>query len=99
MPQIKPFTSFEKGVIYGLQKHANWSLQQIATQLNTTKGAVSKLICRIERDPRTPPPQGMPLELTIRKFQYLVNQLIINIFYRRLRISKIGCNFCVRTLR
>ncbi|KYG39934.1 hypothetical protein M433DRAFT_9570 [Acidomyces richmondensis BFW] len=69
MPQRKPFTPFEQGVIYGLHKHANWPLQQIATKLNTTKGAISKLICRVEREPRTPPLRGRPPVLTTQGFE------------------------------
>lgn len=103
MPQRKPFTPFEQGVIYGLHKHANWPLQQIATKLNTTKGAISKLICRVEREPRTPPLRGRPPVLTTRKRQRLVNRLTIDAFHRRLRIDQIGqlegFNFCIRTLR
>lgn len=103
MARGKPFTPFEQGVIYGLYKHANWPLQQIATKLNTTKGTISTVITRLEREPKTPPRRGRPPVLTTRKRRRLINRLTADAYYRRLRIDQIAqledFHYDIRTLR
>lgn len=103
MARGKPFTPFEQGVIYGLYKHANWPLQQIATKLNTTKGTISTVITRLEREPKTPPRRGRPPVLTTRKRRRLINRLTADAYHRRLRIDQIAqlkdFHYDIRTLR
>ena len=90
MPSTRCFTPFEKGQIYGLHKHAYWPLQKIATALDTTKGAVSKVITRIEAEPRTPPRRGRPPVLTTRKRRRLIDRIRTDAQSRRLKLEHIA---------
>jgi transposase len=90
MPSTRCFTPFEKGQIYGLHKHAHWPLQRIATALDTTKGAVSKIIHRVESEPQTPTRKGRPPVITTRKRQRLVNRLSTDAQSRRLKLEHLA---------
>jgi transposase len=103
MPATKCFTPFEKGQIYGLYKHAHWPLKQIAAALDSTKGAISKVITRLEAEPRTPPRKGRPPAVTTRKRQRLVKRLTADAHSRRLRLDILayqeGLEHCTATIR
>ena len=103
MPSTRCFTPFEKGQICGLHKHAHWPLQQIATALDTTKGAISKVITRVEAEPRTPPRRGRPPLVTTRKRRRLVDKLTADAQTRRLRLDHLayhaGLDFHIDTIR
>ncbi len=101
-PTRKIFSPFEQGQIYGLHKHAHWPLQRIADALETTKSTVSRIIIRTERLPQTPPRRGRPPAVTTRKRRRLVNRLVSDANYRRLRLNQIaaleGLQFHAQTI-
>ena len=87
MPHTRCFTPFEKGLIYGLHKHAHWPLQRIATAVNSSKGVISRVIARIEAEPHTPQRVGRPPIITTRKRQRLIDKLATDAQSRRLRLD------------
>ena len=71
--------------------------------MNTTKGAISKVITRIESEPRTPPRQGRYPVFTTRKRRRLIDRITTDAESRRLRLEHVpyleGINCHLQTLR
>jgi len=98
-------TSFQKGQIVALHRHARWSIQRISEALSISKSSVYRVTLQSEHsDPSTPVrPRGRRPVCTTRKRRRLVNCLTSDASYRRLRLDHIahlcGLDFDIRTLR
>lgn len=99
----KNLSQFDKGGVWALHKHAHWPLQRIATAIGCSKSTISRIINRIEREPKTPVRQGRPRVITTRKRQRLVNRLTTDAQSRRLSLQQLarleGLTHDLKTIR
>jgi transposase len=98
-------SSFEKGQIVALYRHAHWPIQQISSTLNIPKTSVYRVTLQSEYgDPQTPPrPKGRRPVCTTRKRRRLIDRLSTDAFHRRLRLDQIafleGFRYDIRTIQ
>ena len=98
-------STFDKGQIVALYKHAHWPIAQIASTLKLSKSSVYRITLQSEHsDPQTPPrPKGRRPVCTTRKRRRFIDCLSIDAFHRRLRLDQValleGLHYDVRTIQ
>lgn len=90
MPSRSWLSSFQRGQIVALYRHAHWPIQRIADTLSISKSTVYRIALQSEHsDPVTPPkPKGRPRVCTRQRTQRFIRFITANAEARRLRIDQ-----------